>query len=650
MAIAKMKKLTLLAEQQNKENVFKSVQEMQNLEVIPLPDVLENELVNGFSVESTKDDINQINQFYQDLEYNLSYLDKFVDQPGLIEGLRRKREVFTLKELESHVENVDLEKHLDEISTEENKLKQIDEQKKDLKEEEFYLRKWKKLDFYPNEVGNFRLMDVVVGSVDVENKDKLLEEVSQLDSVYYNEVFINEDDAGYYFITPKTKRNELTDVLNSSGFQNIDYSYSLLPNEQIGENQEKRRQLIEEEKEIKKQLKTWTTKKRDLELAIEYFYNKNEREKAKELILNSKHLFILSGWVEESKVSEISNNVETNLNDEVAILTEDIPTEEEEQVPTVLENNSFVKSFESIVEMYSLPKYNDFDPTPWIAPFFFLFFGMMSADAGYGILLNLATLVAIKFFTLNTGTKNFLRFLHVASYATIIVGLIFGSFFGFELPIVLIPLTDQVMPIMIFSVAVGIIQLILGLLLNAYVKHKEGDHAGAYVDGYSWALILLGFSLWGANLILGFGDIVSTIGIWLMLLNVIGMVIVSTFANKNKLAGFGSGLYGLTSITTYVGDIVSYTRLMALAVASANIAIAFNIILGLLPVPARFTVGILLFIVLHAVNIFIAYLSAYVHSARLMYVEFFGKFYEGGGRAMKPLRTLEEHIWLNKEK
>jgi len=645
-----MKKLTLLAEQQNKENVFKSVQEMQNLEVIPLPDVLENELVNGFSVESTKDDINQINQFYQDLEYNLSYLDKFVDQPGLIEGLRRKREVFTLKELESHVENVDLEKHLDEISTEENKLKQIDEQKKDLKEEEFYLRKWKKLDFYPNEVGNFRLMDVVVGSVDVENKDKLLEEVSQLDSVYYNEVFINEDDAGYYFITPKTKRNELTDVLNSSGFQNIDYSYSLLPNEQIGENQEKRRQLIEEEKEIKKQLKTWTTKKRDLELAIEYFYNKNEREKAKELILNSKHLFILSGWVEESKVSEISNNVETNLNDEVAILTEDIPTEEEEQVPTVLENNSFVKSFESIVEMYSLPKYNDFDPTPWIAPFFFLFFGMMSADAGYGILLNLATLVAIKFFTLNTGTKNFLRFLHVASYATIIVGLIFGSFFGFELPIVLIPLTDQVMPIMIFSVAVGIIQLILGLLLNAYVKHKEGDHAGAYVDGYSWALILLGFSLWGANLILGFGDIVSTIGIWLMLLNVIGMVIVSTFANKNKLAGFGSGLYGLTSITTYVGDIVSYTRLMALAVASANIAIAFNIILGLLPVPARFTVGILLFIVLHAVNIFIAYLSAYVHSARLMYVEFFGKFYEGGGRAMKPLRTLEEHIWLNKEK
>lgn len=141
---------------------------------------------------------------------------------------------------------------------------------------------------------------------------------------------------------------------------------------------------------------------------------------------------------------------------------------------------------------------------------------------------------------------------------------------------------------------------------------------------------------------------VFLIGASLIGINVFGLLLFSTLGSKNKLVGFGSGLYSLYGITGYVGDLVSYTRLMALGIAGGSIAQAFNLIIDLLPPIAKFTVGILLFALLHSINIFLSFLSAYVHGARLQYVEFFGKFYQGGGRALQPLKTYEKYIYLKK--
>jgi len=650
MAIAKMKKLTLLAEQANKDKVLKSIQEMQNVEVIPLPDVLEEELIDGFEIESTQEGVSTSNKYYQDLNYSIDFLNNYVSQPGFIEGLRQKREVFSLKELEQHVENTDVEGLINRVSENEDSLNQIDEQKKQLEEEELYLRKWMNLDFLPKEVDGFSLMDVIVGSIDVEYVDSLISNMNQLDEVYVSEIFTNEDQAGYLFIFPKSNRNEVDEALKSTGFQQLDYEYGQLPKEQLNRNQEQRKELNKEEKNVKEEMKSWTETKRDLELAIEYYYNKGERGKAKELILNSEHLFLVSGWIEESKFENIHKNLETNLENNIAIMTDDVQADEQDDVPVSLNNNKLLRPFEMLVEMYSLPKYSEVDPTIWIFPFYFIFFGMMSADAGYGLLLFLGTIVPLKLFELKSGTKRFLTLLNYLSIATIAIGLFFGSFFGFTLPIQVWSMQEDVMPYMIVSVLLGIIHLIVGLLLNAYLNHRQGNHAGAYTDGYSWTMILVGAVLWAvANYVMS-NPLLANVGIALMAINLLGIVLVNTFSNDNKLAGFGLGLVGLYDITSYIGDVVSYTRLMALGVAGANIAMAFNIIVGILPPVARFTVGILIFIILHAVNIGIVYLGAYVHSARLMYVEYFGKFYDGGGKAFAPLKPLEEHIWIGKRK
>lgn len=647
MAIAKMKKLTLLAEQANKDKVLKSIQEMKNVEVISLPEVLEEEFTEGFNIESSQEKIGTSNQYFQDLEYSIDFLNNYVTQPGFIEGLRRKREVFSLKELEQHVEDTDVEELINKVSEKEDSLNQIDEQKKQLEEEEFYLRKWKNLDFLPKEVDGFSLMDVIVGSIDVEYADDLIADINQVENVYISEIFKNDDQAGYLFILPKWDREELDSVLNTSGFQQLEYEYDRLPSEQLSKNQEQRSKLIDEEKTVKKEMKSWTDTKRDLELTVEYYYNMGEREKAKELVLNSEHLFLISGWIEENKFEIIHRNLETDLENNTAMMTDDVQADEYSNIPIVLNNSKIIKPFEMLIEMFSMPQYDEIDPTPWIFPFYFLFFGMMSADAGYGLLLFLGTIIPLKLFELKPGTRRFLTLFNYLSIATTVVGLFFGSFFGFTLPFQVWSMQEDVMPYMIFSVLLGIVHLIVGLLLKAYLCHKQGDHASAYTEGYSWAMILTGAVLWAVASFVMSNPLLANIGIALMALNLIGIILVNTFSNDNKLAGFGLGLVGLYDISSYIGDVVSYTRLMALGVASANIAMAFNLIIGLLPPIARFTIGILLFIILHAVNIGIAYLGSYVHAARLMYVEYFGKFYDGGGRSFAPLKPLEKYIWVN---
>ena len=354
--------------------------------------------------------------------------------------------------------------------------------------------------------------------------------------------------------------------------------------------------------------------------------------------------------MEEEEVNDLTVLLDTHVGQEnYAIMTDEIPKKHFDFVPTVLKNNALVEPFESVTEMYSLPKYNDIDPTPFMMPFYLVFFGMMSADLGYGLVLMLGTFAAMKFFNMDKGMARFIKFFHLLSYSVIVWGLIYGSFFGATLPIQLLSTTDDVITILLLSVVFGFIQMVYGLIINGVVKWKQQQRSSSYVDGLAWAGVLIGLALLIVDMMIMPNAIIRTLSYILIFANVIGIILVSTMASKNKGLGFALGLYNLYGVTGYVGDLVSYTRLMALGVSGGSIAVAFNMIVQYLPTAARFSVGIILIIALHALNIFLTYLSAYVHTARLQYVEFFGKFYEGGGRPLSPLKTLEKHIYLKKD-
>lgn len=646
MAISKMKKLTLLAEQSDKEQVMKSIQQLQNVEVIPLPEVVEESILNDFDVQSSRDDIADNDKIYQDAEYALNYLNQFVPQPGLIEGLKAKRESFTLNELEDHVNENQVSKVIERVSDKEKQLNRIEEKKKALQEEENFLRKWRNLSHHPNELETFKLMDVMLGSVDGDYVELLLQKVEQYESASWKEVYSSKEDMGLYVIVPRSESEKLRDELIQNGFRFLKYPYEKLPKEELKANQEKRSELLSEQKAIKQELKMWKDEKRQLELAIEYLYSKKERMKAKELVINSEHLFLASGWVEADQQDYIIQSITSDLNDRVAIISEEVLEDEYDDVPIKLNNNSLVKPYELLIHMFSFPKYDEIDPTAWIAPFYFIFFGMMSADAGYGLVLFAGTFAALKLFEMDRSLEQNIRFFMYNSVSTILFGLIFGSFFGADLPFRLLSLQDDVITILIISIILGVIHIVLGFQLGAYLKHKEGKHLDAYISDHSWSIIIIGAMLYAASVMIDVNPIVGTIGIALIVINMIGIIIASIINGSSFIGGFGSGLFALTDVSGITGDIVSYSRIMALGVASANIGMAFNLLVSYFPPILRFTIGILVFLALHFLNIFIAFLGAYVHSLRLHYVEMFGKFYVGGGKEFKPLKTLEKYMWL----
>ena len=409
-----------------------------------------------------------------------------------------------------------------------------------------------------------------------------------------------------------------------------------------------RKQLIKDEEAVVKDIKNIQGSKATIQLAVEEFFNRSQRANAAQLSYDNQQLSLFSGWIEEAQVENLQSALEETFDvDSFAVILEEITEQEvkEDEVPIKLHNASIVEPFEMITEMYSLPNYREKDPTNWVAGFYMLFFAMMMGDFGYGILLWIGTLFAMKVMDLRKSTKRFVKFGHILSYPTMLIGLAYGSLFGEALPFGLINPTEDALTLMIISLVIGYIHIFVGLCLNIRLQLSRKDYASAYNDGIGWLALLIALAIGITGFMTGM-DMLIPIAKWFAIIAAAGIILVPMFTSNNKAVGGVVGLYNLYGVSSYVGDFVSYTRLMALGISGGAIAMSFNILFTILPVPVRFSAGILMIIALQLFNMFLSLLSAYVHSMRLVFVEFFGKFYEGGGRAFKPIRTLQEFVSL----
>ncbi|MDN5371558.1 MAG: V/A-type H+/Na+-transporting ATPase subunit [Carnobacterium sp.] len=647
MAIAKMKQMTLLAEQEKKDSLLKAVQELQKLEMVELSTLEDSEFLDYYSTDTAPQKRVEYEEKLKEIQATLNFLNQHISQPGMIAKLRKGREEYTLEELENHVFHSDLDHTIVELGKIEKRLVELDQMKKNLGEKEEFLRKWQNMTFNPNDLKTFQLMSGTVGSIASGNVENFEKEVESIENSYLEKIFHYKDEASYLVLVPKKLDSLMEEIFERFQLSRLSYPYKLTPLNELKVVLKEVSDLRKEEDKLKDTIKAFKEKAIDLQLGEEYYYNLVEREIGKTLLLNGSDLFILNGWLEEERIPELNSLLDEYVGkDGYVVIADEIKFKNYAKVPVVLKNNKLVKPFESITEMYSMPKYDDVDPTPFMMPFYFVFFGMMSADLGYGILLWAATLIGSKVFKFEKGMKNFVQLFHYLSYSVIAWGFIYGSFFGYDLPFQLLSITNDVITILILSVVFGFIQLVYGLLLNGGLKWRKQQRSSSYIDGTAWALILLGIGLLVINMVLWNNDLLQMISLVVIIANVIGIILVTMLASDNKVMGFGLGLYNIYGATNYVGDLVSYTRLMALGVSGGSIAVAFNSIVDIFPPVMKFTIGALLFIVLHALNIFLTYLSAYIHTIRLQYVEFFGKFYEGGGRSLNPFKTFEKHIYL----
>lgn len=367
------------------------------------------------------------------------------------------------------------------------------------------------------------------------------------------------------------------------------------------------------------------------------------REEAKSRLVGTDKVFLLEGWLPADRCAALEKALEPFT---CAIETRE-PTEDEyPQVPVQLKNNKLTRPLNMVTEMYSLPAYGTLDPNPLMAPFFILFYGIMMADMGYGLLMMIASVVISKKYRPKGTSGELFSLLGLCGISTFIMGALTGGFFGdfltqlvaivspgtvFALPKLFDPLDDLTM-ILIGSMALGMVQIVTGMAISLIEKCKRKKFLDAFFEEITWWIVFIGIAL----LALGKGAAVLYVGCALVLL---GPIVQGK--GWGKLTGVFGSLYN--HVTGYFGDILSYTRLMALMLAGSVIAQVFNMLAAM---PGNVIAFIIISMLGNAMNFGLNLLGCYVHDLRLQCLEFFNKFYVDGGKPFRPMTLDTEYVDL----
>ncbi len=652
MAIAKMSKVMLIAPTDKQNDLLDAIQELQSLEVTSLEQAKELFTENSIALQEVDTEkMNALQQKFEGIHAAITFVEKNQKQPSLIQKLKTPKEQFTLSELQKEVQNWDTDALVEHVESIRNTLRKKDDELKELREKEALLRKWSALDFYPKDIFKHPYTKTKMGTIPQATDNAYLEGLKQSELISVHEVYHTREEIGLLVTYPRKAQQAAKEELAKAHFSIVWYAFEEAPSVELEKNLKAQQAVVEAKKKVLEDLQEEKDLLRQLQLSSEVTYNELQKEQAKNELVNGQHVFVLQGWMTQKAAEAVESQLKEKLGEgEYVFLALEIAEEEYEEVPTVLENNAFLQPFENLTEMYGLPKYGELDPTPYTAPFYLVFFGMMAADLGYGALLWLGTFIMLKFFHFDKGMNRNLKFFHLLSYPVMIWGIVFGSAFGADLPFQPLSLSKDLITIMILSIIFGVIQIMVGLSLGAYSNLKKKAYVDAYTSHLGWLAIITGIILYVLGSMVLNISWIATIGSSIAIIAAVAIVVVTVLSSENKWGGLASGLYNLYGISGYVADVVSYTRLMALAVSGGSIASAFNMLVGFLPPVARFTAGIFLIVALQGLNIFLSFLGAYVHGLRLQFVEFFGKFYDGGGHALKPFKTYEKYVDIKHQK
>lgn len=362
----------------------------------------------------------------------------------------------------------------------------------------------------------------------------------------------------------------------------------------------------------------------------------------------TKNTVLVSGWVPKKAVPHVEKKL---VSHSAAYMFED-PAEGEEP-PVHLDNNAFAKNYEPVVSMYALPAYGTFDPTMIMSVFYTVIFGLMFADFGYGLIIVLGCLLGLKLLHPKEGLARMLKMFLFCGVACMIAGVLFGSYFGDliialrenfggekDLPSMALAfdMIENPMAFLVVSLVLGAVHLLAGMAVKFYILCKDGHVFDAIFDVGSWFVLFAGIGVFFVNSLAG--AIVAGIGA-LMLICTQGR------REKNILMKIGKGVLSLYDIVSYASDLLSYSRVLALGLASAVIASVVNLLATMGgPTVAGIILFVFIFLIGHIINMAVNLLGTYVHTSRLQYIEFFGKFYETGGREFKPLSYKTKYVNL----
>lgn len=646
MAVKEMKKLSIICEKEAQERILRVLQGTQQVEIddIYADSANEDWLKEYFADSQQYEDSGNTEALIRQIQELVRFIRDHGSAKEKVTEL--KRGVTSFGDFEKTFDETKLKKELATITQLKERWDQNLAATKQAQAQEDWGTTWQNLDIDIEESRD-KNVTALIGILPNDQWEAFQDQLKQTTQIYSEYISNDQKETAFALLYLRKETPDVLELMQDFGARSETKPYPGQPKEILQQAKAELTKLAQERKELAQLIGEKKAQVYHLQQAEEVLLAQNQRELAQAGIVESQYLAVIRGWIGADEVPILKRVLAQAFPNEQVYLSLDDPTAEEiaaNKTPTKLKNNPVVQPFEMLTEMYSIPKYDEIDPTPWMMPFYLVFFGMMVADFGYGLLMLVATTVGLKALTLPKGTQRFLKLFQYLSVSTIVWGLIYGSSFGVEMPVYLLSPSKDFMAIFGLSMVFGGIQIFTGLFLAGKENIRKKDYVAAVNQGFSWQGILAGILIAALGAMVVKSQALTMIGAILAIISALAVLLTSVLGAKSKVGGFFMGLYDLYGITSYIGDFVSYSRLMALGISGGSIAAAFNMLVGYMPPAARFTAGIVLIVVLQGLNIFLSLLSAYVHAARLQYVEFFGKFYTGGGRAFRPLKPAEKYM------
>ncbi len=644
MAIVKMKKIRLFAVRAQKDALLSELMHLGCVEFSePETSVIAPEVFELVSKESSE--LERYRSDQTDLLRALDYLDHYAPAKSKIFAVRPAITAQTLLDETQLPGWLALAKEIETHDGQMRRLSALEAQQENLIE---HLDVWDDLDL-PLNCTETQYTSIVLGGVpSTIDFDAVVSALAQ--AVPEAEIFkvsTCEDQHHLLLICLKDKLSDATDSLRPFNFS-VSGNKGLegTATENITHAEARLDEIALEKADLRTEIAALAPRRAELKLAADLLSTKIARAESDERLLGTERAVSLIGWypaAEEKKLEAILSQFDCAWE-----LSEPAP-DELEKVPVSLKNNKLTEPLMMVTEMYSLPSYDGIDPNPLIMPFFTLFFGIMYADMGYGAILFILGILGSKLLKPRGGLKYATGLLVYCGITTIIFGALFGSLFGDAVPIfaenilgisqvelwnAIDPL-EKPMVMLEASLGLGVLQILVGMGVKAYMLIRDGKWADAIFDVGSWWLLFAGIAL---------GALGMT---WWVCIAGAAALMLTQGRDKPSIVGkLIGGLASLYDITGFLGDILSYSRLMALLLASSVIASVVNVLGSL---SGSIIVFIVVFLIGHVFNMGINIIGTYVHAARLQYLEFFGKFYKDGGRAFAPLKIKTKYYDIIKE-
>lgn len=630
MSIAKMDKVWIIGMRGQEESVLKNIMHDGVIQIDDTSYLADEEEFKGIlTKEESNNEVSILNKKLSQIDVALSNIRRITKTKKSMFASKKYYKEISEEEADRTFEKVtDVNKAVDNIANIKSKQEQ-------LKEEEKTLTPWKELKVEA-EYFNTKNVNIFLGTIP---KNIKIEDIkTNIDELKINcsIILVNQDKNLQYIsaVVYDGETDKVKKLLKKYKF----IETTLLQKGNVADRiQEIQTELSNLEKEINSNIKVVNKNLLDkFENLYDYYTIKKDIKAVEKNIVLTKNTFYIEGWIPRGRKIKQGENY---------IIKTKKP-EDDEEYPILMENNGLVTPFESITNMYSYPNQKEIDPNPLMSIFYIIFFGMMLSDAGYGVILTVACAVIWKMKKYKKGEGNLIKLLTFCGVSTIIWGILFGSVFGNLIPLtpVIDPLKD-VMQLMGLSLLFGVIHIYAGLFMKALSLIKEKKVFSAIFDVGFWYIFLTGIFLLIIPVVAGDIGIWSEVGKYLAISGAIGLVLTQGRAEKGIFKKGFKGVSSLYDVTSYFADVLSYSRIMALCLSTGVIAQVVNL-LGQIagPIPAIF-IGL----IGHTINIANSALGSYVHTSRLQYVEFFGKFYEGGGKPFQPFICKTKYTKIKEE-